>query len=664
MMSKIIKFFEAYIEKVVLAVVVLVCIWLLITGVLLSPNKVAYNGEKLSPGKIDMAISKEAEVLRHKLNNPAQAPAPYDPCLPHFAALLESAIGNIDVNLYPPMPSIGSLEVGFAREYNLPFIGEVNEVAVEHIRAVAFVPTSIVDEQNAYKEENSEPNDIDLVTVEGKFEIGGLYTRFQECFVGSAVTKEEWYDPCLARPVFAAVQLQRQKLDGDGTWSDWEDVSRTRIDPYKKLFEVIEDVQDLPPGGLTVRMLRFDNPQAQINLLQPEGYMIASTDEEWFPPTLHNKYLEQRRQEEIEARREAQEKAREEREKEREEKLDERRSARSDTGARTGRPGGGHGGYGTESASSRSGSRSGTRRSRTSRERPVRREMRDERRGTRSEEELSTTGRSDVSRGPSSRLRSGQTTSNVYDEFYAIMIPAGTDLAQMHEPLVFWAHDDTVEAWNSYRYRIRLGVFNPIAGTNQFSEQDKSSKNDVILWSGFSDVTEQVVIPARSYFFASNIQEAAKTVTVDVCKYALGYWYSETFAVKRGEVIGKVKRVELKPEEQQSGIAVPDIIDYGTGAILVDVVPVNDWSGGQRLIARQFYDMLYSYDGINIEHMPVKVMNWSRGLQAIFSDIQKSIKQKKQPLRDWGRKFGRMRRAPEMGSYESGSGEFLYGERR
>ena len=33
------------------------------------------------------------------------------------------------------------------------------------------------------------------------------------------------------------------------------------------------------------------------------------------------------------------------------------------------------------------------------------------------------------------------------------------------------------------------------------------------------------------------------TVTVDVCKYVLGYWYSERFAVKQGEVIGKVKNV-------------------------------------------------------------------------------------------------------------------------
>ncbi len=264
----------------------------------------------------------------------------------------------------------------------------------------------------------------------------------------------------------------------------------------------------------------------------------------------------------------------------------------------------------------------------------------------------------------------------------------------MDEPLVFWAHDDTVKPGNSYQYRIRLGVFNPIAGTNQFSEQDKSRKNDAILWSEFSDVTEQVVIPARTYFFANDIQKAAKSVTVEVCKFALGYWYSETFAVKQGEVIGKVKMyngleardttarmavVQEQPlllssdRKTQGDITVPETIDYDTGAVFVDVMAVNDWSGGpsarfgtgKKLVARDYYDMLYSFDGINIEHMAIGTMNWSRELQAIFGDIQKSIRQKKQPLRDWSSRIGgRRQRAPGMEPYGADREELLYRERR
>jgi hypothetical protein len=680
MLSKIINFFEAHVEKIVLAVVGVACVWLLLTRVILSPDKVEYGGENLSPGKIDVEINKEAEVLKRKLDEPPKAPEPYvrrldgpiglnDPVRVGirgklqngFVGLFNSPLSDIDTNLFPPIPSRSTLEAGFAREYGFPLIGEVNDVVVGHIRAVAFVPAGTIDEKNAYKKEGSEPNDIDLVTVEGKFDVAGLYARFQECFAGKAVKKEEWYDPCLARPVFAAVQLQRQELNGDGTWSDWENVPRTMVDPYKKLFEVIEDVQKLPTGGLNVRMLQFDSTDVIINLLQPETYMIASANEEWFPPTLHNKYVEQQKQEGIEAKREALEKAKAEREKELKEKQDERRSTRTDTGTRTGRPSGGSGESGAGSlygslygGSSRTSSRTATKRSSSDR-------------GRSSSSTTDTRRASDRASSAAEKLRPSEgevstkaskdaSKEDVYSELKAIMISPTTELAKMGKPLVFWACDDTVEPGKSYQYRIRLGVFNPIAGTNQFSEQDKTRKNNVILWSDFSDITKKIDIPGRSYFFANDIQEAAKTVTVEVCKYALGYWYSEKFPVKQGEVIGKVKPVESKPEEKKSGVTIPKTINYDTGAVFVDVIPVDDWSGGKKLVARNYYDMLYSSDGVNIEHMPVKTVNWSRELQATYSDLQKSLKLQKEPLRDWGStKKGESRRRTTPGT-ESGTG--------
>ena len=59
------NFFEEHVEKMVLVLIGLVCMWLLITRVLISPNKVEYGGEKLGPGEIDIRISKEAEDGQH-----------------------------------------------------------------------------------------------------------------------------------------------------------------------------------------------------------------------------------------------------------------------------------------------------------------------------------------------------------------------------------------------------------------------------------------------------------------------------------------------------------------------------------------------------------------------------------------------------------------------
>ncbi len=543
-------FFEEHIEEIVLAVVGLVCIWLLIFRVFISPNRVEYEGEKFSPGKIDDYISEQAAVLEDKLNRKPEPPRAYEPRVDDFVAYLNSAIRNVDTTVYPPTPPL-STEVPIERAYDIPSVGEVKDVSVGHIRAVAYVPTEAINEDTVYEQAGHEPNDIDFVTVEAKLDVAGLYERFYGSFAGDNVP-EEWCDPCLAEPVFAAVQLQRQEQLGDGSWSDWQVVPRTRIDHRREMFEIIEDVKELPAGGIKVCLLQFDERGVKMDLLQPRAYRIASAKEEWFPPSLHKKFLEQQREEKMGERREARVAGKEGRERER--VRSERRGRASRTRRRSVE--GVYDEAAMEEPFGMPADRTSTRRSRSERrsdrERPERRSR-----------EISKT----------------MSISNIYDEFDKILITEKTDLAKMREPLAFWAHDDNVELEKSYRYKVRLGVFNPIAGTNQFSEQYKRLKNKAILWSEFSDVTEPVEIPGTLCFFPREIQEAAKTVMVQVCRYVLGYWYSEDFAVKQGEVIGKVKTVKLEAEEEQKDITVPRTIDYATGAVLVDVIAVNDWSG-------------------------------------------------------------------------------------
>lgn len=248
-----------------------------------------------------------------------------------------------------------------------------------------------------------------------------------------------------------------------------------------------------------------------------------------------------------------------------------------------------------------------------------------------------------------SKKEASKTTTDVYQKFKEILITREKDIAKMDEPLMFWAHDDTVEPESSYRYRLRLGVFNPIAGTNQFNEQDKSLRNKAVLWSGFSDTTEAVDIPGRLYFFPREIQEASEMVTVQVCRYVLGYWYTKDFTVKQGEVIGKASEYKMTQEEEKESVTVPETVDYATGAVLVDVMAVNDWSGGKNLRARHYFDMLYSFDGANIEHMPIKSRYWAEELLSRFNEIKRSEKEKKEPLREWGTRPGLQRRAPTPG---------------
>jgi uncharacterized membrane protein YgcG len=442
------NFFEEHVEKMVLAIVGLICLWLLITRVLISPNYIEYDDKKFGPGDIDNHISKQAEVLGERLNRKPEPKPPYKPNVDKFIAKVDSAISDIDVSLYPPVPP-HLKDIDVRGEYRIPLIGKVNEPAVEHIRAVVYVPVEEINEENIYGQGESEPNDIDFVSVEAKFDVAGLYDRFYESFAGENL-RDEWRDPCLAAPIFAAVQLQRQQLLSDGSWSDWQVVPRTKIDHRDKMFGVIEELKDLPPGGMKVRLLQFSDPGVTMDLLQPEAYMIASAKEEWFPPSLHKEYVEQQREIDAQEKRVAKAAERQERKRERESERSDRRSRTTTTrGAAGGMPpgmgggpfGGGGGPFGGGGGPFGGGGMP-ARRTQPRRSRSERKSTKE--RPARSKEAL-------------------KPTKNIYKEFEKIKITQKTDIAKMEELLVFWAHDDTVESRKSYRYRMRLGVFNAIS---------------------------------------------------------------------------------------------------------------------------------------------------------------------------------------------------------
>ncbi len=612
------SFFEQHIEKIVFAVALVLCGWIGWTQIFFCPNTITVDDRQFKPGQVDIYISDKARAVQARLNSKAVVKKTYESKAQDFLALMKSPLAQIDTNITLLQPV--STQNSIHPKYRMPQIGEVAGVDAEHIRAAAYIPIHQINLENVDDQAAYAPNDLDLVTVEGKFDVSSLYESFHESFAGTEVP-EQWRAPRLAKPVFAAVQLQRQGLLDDVGWSKWEDVPRVRIDARRDMFSIVEQVVELSAGGVKVKRLKFDDPVVQSDLLQPAAYRIASSDEEWFPPAIHKKYVANQSQIDLQKKREAREEAaakkKEEREQAREKAKQERRTTRPATATS---PGSG-GGPQNEQAFMQlmyGGSPMGTstsRRTRTTVKKP--------RAG------------SETAADKSKKLQ--RTMFNV-NEFYSELKDislTGKNLAKMAEPLVFWAYDDTVQAGQTYRYRIRLGVFNPVAGTEEFAQSDLSYKDKVILWSGFSDVTEPVSIPAMLYFFPVNMQEASKAVEVQVSKYALGYWYNEQFMVKRGETIGTV--ADTKVEQSSQDLMLPERIDYDTGAILVDVVPVNDLSG-RSLHSRRYFDMLYSYDGKVIERVPVKLVNWPNELRLKFGKVRLLAKKTKEPLRAWGGK--------------------------
>ena len=63
----------------------------------------------------------------------------------------------------------------------------------------------------------------------------------------------------------------------------------------------------------------------------------------------------------------------------------------------------------------------------------------------------------------------------------------------------------------------------------------------------------------------------------------------------------------------------------------------------------KYYNMLYSFDGSSVERIAIKQRYWPEKLQAMYTEIRKSEKEPKQPLRAFGSKVSERRRSPVPG---------------
>jgi hypothetical protein len=620
------NFIEQHIEKLVLVITAIACIYPMYRFVLSSPRVFKVNGRELRAGQVDIYISDKAEQLRQQLNREPDKRDYNEPCSPVF---ISNLAGNwhVDTKITWPVPY--PVEQKIEKRYRIPVIGGVKNVTAEHIRAAAYIPKAELTPQTANQEDSYEVNDLDLITVQAELDAAGIVSSFADCFSGKNVP-EQWRDATLAKPVFAAVQLERQRQDSEGKWGEWEEVPRARTDISREEYRVIEEVNSLPAGGVMIRRLKLGSKQMQTGLLQPEPYQIASAEETWLPPVLHRKYLTIQREKESQERREALAAGKEQQQPDerqsrnvdrsrpesggRTDDRDRSRTTERDTRTRSTRETGGGGGIAGRSGepADRSG---GASRSTVRPARPERQPV---------------TGPTPANE-PSRAVKQAVDTE-LYNEFKKMLL-TDKDITTVSENVTLWAHDDTAEPGSTYRYRLRVGVFNPVAGTGQVYADDISYNNKVILWGDYSAVTEAITIPKRIYFFPVSVQEAARAADVQVCKYTMGYWYSEQFSVKRGEVIGKVAKVSQPKQQEQTprlmmedteraAAELPEMIDYTTGAVLVDLVAVNDWSGSKNLQQRQYFDMLYSPDGMIIEKLASKLMYWPDDVRARYSEIK------------------------------------------
>jgi hypothetical protein len=597
--------FVQFIDKIILAASGLICILLLFTHILGGPNVVKYQGRKFGPGQIDSYILNEkATILEGRLATAPEKDEKYEHKTVAFDSKLKQSIENVNPIAYFPLPwHYGGKTETQDRVYRIPRINEIENISAALVKMVAYVPVEELSTKLTYAEAETKLQDLDFVTVEGQINLADLYDRFRNSFAGtdmSAEIRKEQY----AKPVFAEVELQRQEMLQSGNWSDWQDIPKTKICHLKDILDIPDDINELD-YGIEFNLAQFAKVDLRNEILQPGVYDDALATMRWISSSFYLDRQKKLEKEEQERERERLEAERLKRIKTSSDNRNVRRS-RTTTAKRKQTPtdfGGGDllgpGGMPMSPAKRPT--------QKTTRPAPRREDS-----------------RVLPSRKPTSDRTKEEDDITEEEKFEEIRLTDEDDVSEM-EKFVFWAHDDTTEPKRQYRYRIRIGVFNPIAGKNWFSDNQKQLQNQVVLWSQFSDETEIIETPSRLAIFPTAIREVDKSVTVQISKYHLGRWHSEKFNIRPGEIIGKtvinasagdnnISSIELELKE----------IDYSTGAVYIDAVKVNEWLGARVLRLKNYYKMLYTYQGDEIEHLPIKSQFWLESLATLFREIKKA----------------------------------------
>ncbi len=548
----------------------------------------------MGPGEIDHYIRRQVVVLEQKLEEPPTTRA-YSSKFADFAQMCACSVDSIRDDICFPLPGPVENTLELNRKYRLPEIGPVRDVIAGLIRTVTYFPTEEVGLDNDYRKVETKLADIDLVSVQGSFDAAGLYKNFQQSFAGRRVNSE-WRDETYAKPVFASILLERQQRLANGIWSGWEIVPRTKIDHLKSMLAIAQKVEDLD-FNVNLKMIQFcdEDMAVQQNILQPAPYDVASKMN-WYPPAFYTDYLQIKERQTKEAER----KKLEERRKERERKNDAR-----NTGAGRSRSGG------------RSSGRTNTRRG-----------------------GIEQPGRGGYEFGELRKQKEKQRTfQDLERDYEKIVFTEKTRLDTIRDALVVWAHDDTVEPGQSYRYRLRVGVFNPIAGHDWFYNDQEHLKEQVILWSDYSEVTEPVEIEPMMHFFPVDVSQDKSSVKSEIAKFHFGKWRLHEFDIRPGEMIGGVVEDEdIKSAQSVMGNydssgnygsyrnddGENSTVDYTTGAVLVDLVQSSDLAG-MNFRERSYCDVLYTADdGTTIEHLPARKRYWPELLAKRYNTVKEA----------------------------------------
>ena len=593
MKSKGITIWEQHLERFILALAVLFFIAFTALQFISQPNTVEGRGTvgKVTPGEVDDLLRSKADAISSHLLPEAPPPLSipdHEPVLDEFLTRLDAPISagpRIAVNeprIVPggdvaPPPAVDVM-------YLLPAIpAPIRVVAEQGFDALDETVISQVTELQEQERFAQPPYDITWITVAGIFPLDELRAEFQKPGTEEyAAIPKGWYRG--EQPEILDVVLERQELV-DGQWTNDVMLDPLPNEQFQFTFRPLLE-GDADKRTRDAIFTSLGQPGAQRALIQPDFYPLVNSS--WTPPNPRSEVEDDVADEELT------ENERLKRNLQRTisnwiDQRDRKLKALEEQGGSMQQPpsapptgGGGGGGAGGRTppgsggrtppgsgggmgAGGAGGSRRGESDFETQKTQERLNRLRSqilglERKIAQYQERLAAlTGEEQVTE---------RTTSGA---------GAGGDMLGGQD-VVVWAHDITVEPGKTYRYRVRVDLYNPFfARTLDLMPAQQDLAHTLTLQSRPSEWSREMkAIPPLKVWVTKAVGPDVDRrtgdlgmgqATIEVYRFFWGRWWMESFPLEPGDRVGWER--DLRQADATTG---PQTIDYGTDWYVLDIV--------------------------------------------------------------------------------------------
>ncbi|TWT44097.1 hypothetical protein RAS1_05040 [Phycisphaerae bacterium RAS1] len=545
------KLVEIHIEKAVIGVSGLFLLAMIVMFLVLSPNKVEFGGRELSPGELDEAIKTEAEELDRRVKNAKVEDQPAPTFASELKQRFESGIQAAPLRLAgafgTPLPTFteqeeapGSIAVVTPLKPLPPAALTGRSMGVRVPRKIGQPPGEPVSA--------GEPAELPWVSLAAYFPV-----REQQDEMTRA-----GYAAYRARVYVVGVDVQRQELLASGEYSPWSDVTGSRAMPE---FDVPGPIFDDETGAI-INKSEIDAAweaakSAQVDLMQPAFFQVRAGDT-WHMPPLPGFD---------------------------EDEFASAAGGRQPSPAPPGEPGAPPPVPGAAGGPPAGGGGLGGPPPSPAADREAKEKVKTDLAAA--QEALKTKQWDAAVRNAELVLTSAAATQSQKTLAGRVRDNANKEIAKTRTPIapppsatptettrtlvtapgdpdkpVLLFHDDTVESGKTYRYRMRVRLWNRYLGRLKVVKEPAQARKSVLIGE-WSLAGAPITVTPSTYFFVKSPRVGKPGAIVDVFKWRSGDWIRQNFEIEVGDQVGALRKVKFGDANED--------IDFATGAIVLDV---------------------------------------------------------------------------------------------